>query len=117
MVDIFSEQHVVQGIPDMHNNVHIWGFRWPLEVSTVRRVLLEPLHSNSRHVRCCIVLLEFQVHLNVQSTGMCVDDRTGYLCTHIPVCTVRVIFRCIRCLISLQLHTPHTITITETSPP
>ncbi|GBM33683.1 hypothetical protein AVEN_54814-1 [Araneus ventricosus] len=47
-----------QGIPDIFNNVHLWGFRWSMEVSEVRRVFLEPLGSNSRRVGCRIVLLE-----------------------------------------------------------
>ncbi|GBM31632.1 hypothetical protein AVEN_50418-1 [Araneus ventricosus] len=41
------------------------GFRWPVEISKVRRVFLEPLGSNSRHVGCRIVLLELS-----QSVGM-----------------------------------------------
>ncbi|GBN62674.1 hypothetical protein AVEN_245127-1, partial [Araneus ventricosus] len=54
-----------QGIPDILNNVHLWGFRWPMDVSKVRRVFLEPLGSNSRRLECRIVLLELS-----QSVGM-----------------------------------------------
>ncbi|GFV95101.1 uncharacterized protein TNCV_3708961 [Trichonephila clavipes] len=45
-----------QGIPDIFNNVHVWGFWWPAEVSKFRRVFLEPLCSS---VGCRIVLLKF----------------------------------------------------------
>ncbi|GFX03904.1 uncharacterized protein TNCV_4678091 [Trichonephila clavipes] len=41
------------------SEVVLEGFWWPAEVSKFRRVLLEPLCSNSRHVRCRIDLLKF----------------------------------------------------------
>ncbi len=34
----------------MLNNVHVWEFRWPMEVSKVRTVFLEPIGSNSLRV-------------------------------------------------------------------
>ncbi|GFU08326.1 hypothetical protein TNCV_932321 [Trichonephila clavipes] len=41
------------------NNVHVWGFWWPVELSKLRRVLLGPLLSYSGRVGCYIVMLKF----------------------------------------------------------
>ncbi|GFT31952.1 hypothetical protein TNCV_3468181 [Trichonephila clavipes] len=57
-MEISSEQHF-QGIPGKSNNVHFWEFWWTEEVSKFRRVLMEPLFSNSGRVGCHIVLLKF----------------------------------------------------------
>ncbi|GFU88062.1 hypothetical protein TNCV_1336311 [Trichonephila clavipes] len=43
----------------MFNNVHVWRFWWPVEVSKLRRVLLEPICGNSGRVEYRIVLLKF----------------------------------------------------------
>ncbi|GBO40920.1 hypothetical protein AVEN_184769-1 [Araneus ventricosus] len=48
----------LQGIPDMFSNVHVWRFRWPMEVSNVRNVFLEPLSNKSGRVGCLIILLK-----------------------------------------------------------
>ena len=48
----------LQGIPDMLNNVHVWGVWGPAEVFKLRTVFLKPLCSNPGHVGCCIGLLE-----------------------------------------------------------
>ncbi|GFX97498.1 hypothetical protein TNCV_2840581 [Trichonephila clavipes] len=53
--DLSSEQHVARH----PRYVHVWGFWWPGEVFKFRKVLLEPLYSNSGRVGCRIVLLKF----------------------------------------------------------
>ncbi|GFU82167.1 hypothetical protein TNCV_4466181 [Trichonephila clavipes] len=49
----------------MFNNVHVWGFWCPTEMSKLRRVLLKPVCTNSGHVGCRIVLLKFQMYVGM----------------------------------------------------
>ncbi|GBN23550.1 hypothetical protein AVEN_237345-1 [Araneus ventricosus] len=56
-----------KGIPDIFNNVHGWGFKWPREVSKVRTAFLEPLGSNSLRVGCRTVLLELSKFIGMQN--------------------------------------------------
>ncbi|GBM07192.1 hypothetical protein AVEN_15433-1 [Araneus ventricosus] len=78
-----------------------------MEVSKVRRVFLEPLGSNSRHVGCRIVLR------NCPNPSECTMDMNECRLSDRMLkylSPVRVVSRRIRGPISRQLHTSHTIT-------
>ncbi|GFW38699.1 hypothetical protein TNCV_3880661 [Trichonephila clavipes] len=49
----------------MFNNVHVWGFWWPAEVCKIRRVLLEPICSNSGRAGYRIVLPKFPMSVGM----------------------------------------------------
>ncbi len=84
---------MLQVIPDMLNNVHVWEFRWPMEVSKVRRVFLEPIGSISR---CAdrIFLLEVSKSIGMLNRHEWVQviEQDAYL-------PVRVVFKHIKGLI------------------
>ncbi|GFT97854.1 uncharacterized protein TNCV_2167641 [Trichonephila clavipes] len=90
----------------MFNNVHVWGFGWPVQVSKFRRGLLEPLCSNSERVSCRIALLKFPSpsECTIFMNGCSRSDR---MLTYLS--PVIVVSRRIRGPIPRQLHTPHTI--------
>ncbi|GFX48580.1 hypothetical protein TNCV_584771 [Trichonephila clavipes] len=89
----------------MFNNVHVWRFWWPAEVSKFRKVLLEPLCNNSGRVGCRIVLLKFPKSVGMHNGLEWVQEIRQD--TYLPV---RFVSRHIRGPISPQLQTPHTIT-------
>ncbi|GFU67762.1 uncharacterized protein TNCV_3134271 [Trichonephila clavipes] len=89
----------------MFNNVHDWGFWLPAEVSKLKRVLLEPLCSNSGRMGCRIVLLKFP-----KSVGMHNEHEWMQLIRQDVYVPARVVSKCIKGPISPQMHTSHTIT-------
>ena len=86
------------------NNVHVWGVWWTVEVFKLRRVFLKPLCSNFESVGCGIVLLELSKSVGMHNghEWMQMISQDAYVCA---TCQSRI-----RSPISLQQHTPHTIT-------
>ncbi|GFV98595.1 hypothetical protein TNCV_1452811 [Trichonephila clavipes] len=97
-------QHDVAWIRLM-SEVVVEGFWSSAEVSKFRRVLLEPICSNSGRVGCRIVLLKFP-----KSVGMHYLHEWVKVIGQNAYAPVKVVSRRIRSPISRQLHTPHTIT-------
>ncbi|GFW26771.1 uncharacterized protein TNCV_2851611 [Trichonephila clavipes] len=97
---------MLQGIPDIFNNAHVWGLWWAAEVSKFRTVLLELLCSNSGRVGYRIVLLKLPKSVGMYNGHEWVQviRQDAYVSV-----TIRIVSRRIRGPISCQLHTPHSI--------
>lgn len=63
---------MLQGIQDVLNDVHVWGFKWVIKVSKVSRMLPKSLGSSSWRLGCRIVLLEFSKFTEVHNGRECV---------------------------------------------
>ncbi|GFQ71704.1 hypothetical protein TNCT_466601 [Trichonephila clavata] len=61
---------MLQSVPDMLDNVNVWGVRWPRESTKFRRVLFEPFGSYCRLVGWHIIQLEFfsfiEMHIELE---------------------------------------------------